>query len=222
MTFSGFPSGRLSVTPLPDLFFSDLLSQIDDLAELKLILHVYWRLAHRKSPLCLSRSELCADPVLRRSFGPPALDEALRRACARQSLIELRTAGPSGGEGWYFANNETGRREAARARQGRIRLGGALASQPAAASERPSIFALYEQHIGMLTPLLAEQLEDAAQTYAPQWIEEAFAVAAQNNKHSWRYVQTILQGWLREGRDAQERRLAARPPQRRPALKPKR
>ena len=33
--FSGFPAGKLDVTPLPNLFFSELVPAIDDLAELK-------------------------------------------------------------------------------------------------------------------------------------------------------------------------------------------
>ena len=76
MDFSGFPDGRLSVTPLPDLFFNELLPQIDELSELKLTLHILWRLAHHKAPLCVSRSELHGDPVLRRSLTTRAVDDA--------------------------------------------------------------------------------------------------------------------------------------------------
>src|SRR5919204_3464556 len=109
--FAGFPSGKLRVTPLPDLFFSELLAQIDELAELKLTLHVLWCLAHRKSPLCLSLSALRADPVLRRSLQGAPLEETLKRATQRGTLLELRTRKPSGAvEHWYFANTEAGRR----------------------------------------------------------------------------------------------------------------
>jgi len=202
MKFVGFPSGKVRVTPLPDLFFSELLPQIDDLAELKLSLHVYWRLAHRKSPLCLSLSELRGDALLRRSLNGQGLEDALARATRRGTLIEVLMRDPSGAvEHWYFANSPGGRREAARARAGQLPLGGSAASaRPAEARERPNIFALYEQHIGMLTPLVAEQLKEASQTYAPQWLEEAFGIAALRDKRSWRYVEAILQRWAREGR----------------------
>jgi|SRR5438105_925857 len=202
MNFIGFPSGRVRVTPLPDLFFSELLPQIDDLAELKVSLHVYWRLAHRKSPLCLSLSELRADALLRRSLNGHGLADALARAARRGTLIEVRMQQPAGAvEPWYFANTPAGRREAAQARAGKLGLGGSAASAPPAETrERPNIFALYEQHVGMLTPLVAEQLKEASQTYAPQWVEEAFAIAAQRDKRSWRYVEAILQRWAQEGR----------------------
>jgi DnaD/phage-associated family protein len=225
MPFSGFPSGRVSVTPLPDLFFSDLLGQIDDLPELKLTLHVFWRLAHHKPPLCLSRSELAADPLLRQTLGAAPLEPALERTVARHSLIVIRARNKAGEvEQWYFINNEAGRHDAARVRNGSLKLQRDAALLSAAPTgERPTIFTLYEQHIGMLTPLLAEQLKDAAQTYPPDWIAEAFETARQNNKRSWRYVEVILQTWTRDGRGTlppAEPVPARRPPMLRP--KPRR
>ena len=40
-------------------------------------------------------------------------------------------------------------------------------------AQRPSIFSLYEQNIGLLTPLLAEQLVEAERRYPAGWIEDA-------------------------------------------------
>ena len=40
--------------------------------------------------------------------------------------------------------------------------------------DRPNIFALYEQNIGLLTPLIAEDLKDAINHYPEEWIEAAF------------------------------------------------
>src|SRR5712692_1975979 len=221
MKFVGFPGGKVSVTPLPDLFFSELLAQIDDLAELKVTLHVFWRLAHHTAPLCLSRSELQADAVLRRSLAVQSLDDALQRAAQRQSLIALRTQNKAGAvEHRYSANSDCGRHAAARVRSGQLKVRRDVTiAPPPAASEPPNIFTLYEQSIGLLTPLIAEQLQEAAQTYAPQWISDAFAIAAQQNKRSWRYVQAILQRWAREGRMKAEG--GRRKPSSPPALKPK-
>ena len=199
MEYSGFPDGRLSVTPLPDLFFSELLPQIDELSELKLTLHILWRLAHHKAPLCVSRSELQGDPVLRRALTTPAVDDALRRAVRRRTLIEVLVQNASGeSEACYFANSTEGRRDAERVRHGQQ----PNTSQPteAASSQRPNIFVLYERHIGMLTQLIAEQLQDADQTYPSEWFPAAFQIAAQADKRSWHYVQAILQRWASEGK----------------------
>ena len=64
-----------------------------------------------------------------------------------------------------------------------------------------NVFSIYEQNIGMLTPIIAERLKDAEQTYPLEWIEDAFREAVENNKRSWRYVESILNRWAVEGRD---------------------
>src|SRR5581483_2462354 len=60
---------------------------------------------------------------------------------------------------------------------------------------RPNVYALYEQHLGPLTPLLAEQLRDAERMYPRAWIEGAILQAVHYNKRNWRYVQAILADW---------------------------
>jgi DnaD/phage-associated family protein len=66
--------------------------------------------------------------------------------------------------------------------------------------QRPNIFALYEQNIGPLTPLLAEELMEAEGRYPASWIEDAFREAVSLNKRSWRYALRILERWAAEGK----------------------
>src|SRR5205823_9996722 len=66
--------------------------------------------------------------------------------------------------------------------------------------ERPNIFVLYEQNIGLLSPLIADQLKDAADQYPPEWIEAAFRQAVQQNKRKCSYISAILTSWETEGR----------------------
>jgi DnaD/phage-associated family protein len=66
--------------------------------------------------------------------------------------------------------------------------------------DRPNIFALYEQNIGLLTPLIAEDLKDAISHYPEEWIEAAFREALQHNKRKWSYISAILRRWETEGR----------------------
>jgi DnaD/phage-associated family protein len=66
--------------------------------------------------------------------------------------------------------------------------------------ERPNIFVLYEQNIGLLSPMLADQLKDAADHYPQSWIEDAFREAVQQNKRNWNYIRAILRRWETEGR----------------------
>jgi DnaD/phage-associated family protein len=67
-----------------------------------------------------------------------------------------------------------------------------------------NIFALYEQNIGIITPMIAEELKEADKIYPPQWIEEAFREAVTLNKRSWRYIARILERWASEGKDSGE------------------
>ncbi len=68
--------------------------------------------------------------------------------------------------------------------------------------ERPNIYVLYEQNIGLLTPIMAEKLQDAEGRYPREWIEAAFEEAVLNNKRNWRYIERILERWTAEGRQS--------------------
>ena len=64
-----------------------------------------------------------------------------------------------------------------------------------------TIFQHYEQNIGVLTPMIAEEIADALDVYPTSWIEEVILIAVTFNKRSWAYCRTILERWNREGKD---------------------
>ncbi len=207
--FSGFPSGKVQVTPLPNLFFSELLPAIDDLAELKVTLHIFWLLANRKAsaPPYVTVSELRADRTLIQSLTASGAepDEALTRvltaACTRGTLLAKRRA--IEGDGLYFLNNDAGRRafeKSERAEESSPR--GAARESPlgTALVDRPNIFVLYEQNIGLLTPIISEELKEAEKEYPADWISDAFKIAVKQNKRSWAYIGGILKRMKTEGR----------------------
>ena len=62
--FNGF-TAKTGFTPIPNLFFSALLPQIDDLAELKVTLHIFWTMYHKRGyPRFITYRELLGDPSL--------------------------------------------------------------------------------------------------------------------------------------------------------------
>ena len=71
---------------------------------------------------------------------------------------------------------------------------------------RPNIFTLYEQNIGLLTPLMADTLLDAEKTYPAEWIEDAFKIAVERNARNWRFIDAILRSWKEKGRDEKDQR----------------
>jgi len=197
--FAGFPAGKLRFTSIPDLFFSQLLPEIEDLAELKVILHLFWLLHDRPGGApCASWQELASDGVFLEGLGG---EEALRRGLdkAVERGVLVRVAGQE--REWYFLNDQRGRRAVERVREGRVKLEGVPLSYACGPSpERPNIFTLYEQNIGLLQPIIAEELAQAEKEYPPEWIEEAFRLAAERNVRRWRYIRGILERWAAQGR----------------------
>ncbi|MCC6174319.1 MAG: DnaD domain protein [Chloroflexi bacterium] len=271
--FAGFPD-RTTYVPLPAAFFGTLLREIDDLAELKTLLHVC-RLLHeqRRGPRFVRRSDLLADLALLAALDSEAGGDADREgarigatahlgsraqqgasggACreedsgVRHSVddtvqhgIHGALAGRTGGDegsGWpercveralclsvrrgtllevaihddtgedrcYLLNTHANERVVQAVMRGERTLGALRPSpaprEPDRRGERPTIFELYEQNVGLLTPLLAEELSEAAATYPPAWIEDAFREALAQNKRSWRYILRILEAWGSRGR----------------------
>src|SRR5579859_7025573 len=107
--FTGFPAGKNLYVPVPDVFFTVLLPEIEDTAELKVTLHLFWLLAQKQgNPRCVSDRELAADHVLLRGLkrqGDPRpaeerLQHGLELALARGTLlrIHLKLLSDSSGE----------------------------------------------------------------------------------------------------------------------------
>ncbi len=208
--FSGFPAGKVRFTPLPNLFFSKLLPAIDDLAELKVTLHIFWLLHQKKGyPRYVSWRELEADGVLVGGFRgmgqepEECLRQALERAVARGTLLHVTAQQEDERDDWYFMNTDAGRRAVEKIRRGELELDAVVSpSEVRLEVERPNIFVLYEQNIGLLTPLIVEELRDAEKTYPADWIEEAFRIAVEHNVRRWRYVCSVLERWAVEGKDS--------------------
>lgn len=126
--------------------------------------------------------------------------EAAASLAGRPPLVVVGEAHEAS-ETCLFLNTPGNRRLLARVTRGeaRLELEPAVAAAPAA-PRRLTIFELYEQNIGLLTPLLVEELREAAETYPPEWIQEAFREAVGYNRRHWRYVRRILENWATQGR----------------------
>ena len=210
--FSGFPAGKLKATAIPDLFFSELVPAIDDLGELKVTLHLFWLLQQQKRRVkAMALGELIKDTVLLKSLAAPDSQPAervrlaLTQAVARGTLLRVRVRGTENAEEWFFLNTESGRDLLRQVIDGELQLGGEpLTEEETLPDERTNIFILYEQNIGLLQPLIVEELEEAEKLYPMTWIEEAFKIAVENNVRRWRYIQAILERWLVEGKSDEE------------------
>ncbi len=207
--FPGFPPGKTRFTPIPDLFFTELLAAIDDLDELKLTLYMFWALNRQRGyPRYLTMTELEQETLLlaalRTEGADPlaALRAAVDKAVARGTLLRLSIASEREEVDYLFANTPQGRKAVEQVKRGELLLEvTGHVREPYVAPERASILELYEQNIGLLQPLLVDELLEAEQTYPAEWIQDAFRLAVENNVRRWRYIRAILERWAREGKD---------------------
>lgn len=208
MTFKGFPPGKQPLVPLPAQFFTELLPEMDNLDELRVVLYAFWALSQQENePRWLERSDFAEDERLMSGLSPQRLGDALERAVLRGVL--LRSAPVEGREVQYFLNSDRGRQALQALEAGKWPSGGMPRPAARLDQERPNIFRLYERNIGALTPLLAETLREAETSYPADWIEEAFQAAVERNARNWKYIEAILKRWKEEGRGSRDERDSA-------------
>jgi DnaD/phage-associated family protein len=210
--FGGFPT-KTKFTPIPNVFFTRLLPEIDDPAELKVTLHIIWAIYQKRGyPRFMTYRELLSSPELMKGLvnngsRSQLLKRALTQAVDRGTLLHVTLERDGEVEDLYLVNTDDGRRAVERIGSGEIKLGGLVAAEPEPeGAERPNIFELYEQNIGMLSPIIVEQLKEAERSYPEPWIEDAFRIAVDLNKRNWRYISRILERWDVEGKDDGEHR----------------
>jgi DNA replication protein len=205
--FSGFPSGKTRTVAVPALFFTDLAPQIDHVGEMKVTLYCFWRLSLKEGSIrYVRRAEMIVDTTLLAGLAQykheaeAALDEALERATARGTLLHIELESASGKEDLYFMNTPKGRAAVEGIIKGEWRPTLDDDTPVEVLIDRPNVFTLYEQNIGPLTPLIADELRDIETEYSPEWIEEAIKESVTNNARSLRYVVRILESWKSQGK----------------------
>jgi DnaD/phage-associated family protein len=197
--FAGF-TDKETFTQIPDSFFRQLLNEISEADELKVTLYALWCFEHMEG-----RVRFLQEKDFLGCVGDPG--PALGKAVDHGSLLLAKKKTKA----LYFLNSPRGRAAAEAFTKGKLEVPpGASSSNPP--PERPNIFKLYEENIGPLTPMLADTLKDAEQTYPPEWVAEALEIAVKGNKRNWKYMEAILRRWKEEGHaEEQDRRDAKEP-----------
>jgi len=205
--FPGFPDGKMRLTSIPNPFFSELLPIIDDLAELKVTLYAFWALTQKEGDVRYLRlTDFLNDTGFVKGLAPSitaattTLMDGIERAIARGTFLHVNIESANGRLDLYFLNTAKGRAAVDGITRGEWRPNPDEDQPISVLIERPNIFVLYEQNIGVLTPMIAEELRDAEQEYPARWVEDAIKLAVENNVRKWRYVSSILERWRLEGR----------------------
>lgn len=206
--FTGF-SSKAPAIPIPVQFFTELIGKIDDINELKLTLCLLWAVRVKiKSQRYMSLKQiagLCKEIGLwanKDKISDDELEKMLNKAVERGTLIKARLKYKEKEENVYLVNIDKDREWLQRYTAGETVSKNLeiKAIEDATIEPLPDIFTLYEQNIGIISPIIAEDLKRAEELYPAQWINDAFKEAVQLNKRSWRYILRILERWSMEGR----------------------
>ncbi len=200
----------MQFTPIPNLFISQLLPQINNLNELKTILHIFYSIYSKRGyPRYVTFNDLLSDAGLVESLrcNDSELEETLRSALEmaekRGTILSLELDRDGNSEELFFINTMKDKQVLEKIQSGEIVLGGLKPVKRTSALETvapPDIFTLYEENIGMLNPLIAEWLKEAENLYPESWIRDAIKEAVSLSKRNWRYIDRILENWSAEGR----------------------
>ena len=203
--FNGFQENKKEFTGIPDVFFRELLPELEDINEIKLCLYILWKAnTIGDFGMPITAADILLDKIFiggleSSTVGTEKLvTEILKKAVVDNILLKIKS-GSIGEPDIYFINSPRGRKAASAKSQ---------KFQPTKITLdhiQPNIFQLYQENIGPLTPIIADALREAEDIYPVEWVEEAIQIAVQNNVRRWRYVEKILDRWQKEGRDGTDR-----------------
>jgi DNA replication protein len=201
---------------VPHEFLRDIVIEITSPEELQVTLAVY-RLASEldgdETPL--AERSILRDEPLRKAMQKSGItndpDEriltGLDLAVGRGTLIRFVATRGRKEAFWYYLNTPVNRHTVAAMERGALSPPAIIwegKSEPRIAVDPPNAFRMYEQNIGPLTPLIADQITQAIRDYPADWIEDAIGEAVSYNRRSWRYIVRILENWKATGRRDEE------------------
>lgn len=197
---------------IPLAYLRDVVPTVTNMDELHAALTVFRLLAeagNEETPI--AETSIMNDAPLRQTLrvtgSASSIDarifDALELAVGRNTFLRFVAEGETRQSAWYLANTPVNRAMVQAMRDGRVQPPRAIwdgAAAPQIAADPPNVFRLYEQNIGTLTPIIADQLTAAASEYPATWIEDAIGEAVSYNKRNWRYILRILENWRQSGR----------------------
>lgn len=205
--FAGFSEKTAQQTSIPEVFFQEILADIDHLGELKLTLYFFWRFNHMEGTfLYLKHSQILNDQRFMTGMGKTieeakkCLGKSINKSVQRGTLLRAELEIDGKLDTLYLLNSPKGRAAVDAIENGEWRFSDDDRVQLEILTETSNIFQLYEDNIGPLTPIIADALGDAEDTYSNNWIVEAIQIAAENNKRNWKYIEAILKRWHQEGK----------------------
>lgn len=196
----GFPlSDNYATTRVPNAILGRVLANVEEPDVVKLVLRTVWHLDRQRGyPKFITREDLRTDRVLSRILTDDTrFERALQGALSCNVLIEVvidqRT--------YLMLNTAT----AARAAVGTTASRDARDHDengwgtPATVGSQSDAFRAYEENIGILTPMIRENILAALEDFTDEDITHAVRIAVENESRSWSFVAGVLRRWSKEG-----------------------
>jgi DNA replication protein len=205
-------SPRQRPVTVPAAFLEDVAPEIATLEELHVSLAVFRIVASldgEETPV--AERMIVRDAPLRRALRRDGVtndaDERIRQglelAVGRGTLLRFVARQGRRQTLWYYLDTPVNRATVASMERGALAPPSIVwegDQPPTITVDRPNAFRMYEQNIGPLTPLIADQISRAIEDYPADWIEDAIEEAVTYNRRSWRYILRILENWTATGR----------------------
>ncbi len=207
--FQGFPK-VMDFTPIPNLFLNRLMPHINNITELKTILYIFMSIYKKKGyPRFVTFNELLSNVSLIQSLkkndetSEDMLLHALKLATKRGVILHLSVSSKNRTDDIYFLNTQSDKQAIERITNADLNLIDLEPNNKSATQVQklPDIFTLYEENIGILTPIIADELKEAEKLYPFEWICDAIKKAVVQNKRKWNYISAILENWSIEGKN---------------------
>jgi DnaD/phage-associated family protein len=207
--FQGFPR-IMDFTPIPNLFLNKLMPHINNIAELKITLYIFMSIYKKKGyPRFVTFNELLNNVSLVKSLKKngetpeDTLFNALNLATKRGVILHLSVDNNNRIDDIYFLNTQSDAQAIQRLTSVDLNLVGSETKKVSTtlAKELPDIFTYYEENIGILTPIIADELKEAEKIYPNEWICDAIKQSVVQNKRKWNYISAILERWSAEGKN---------------------
>jgi DNA replication protein len=207
--FQGYPRNAGAI-PVPVLFFESVLPSIEDINELKMVLGIFKLIKYKRGYLrFVTLHELIQNKTITSGIKvagneqvSAVMNRAVDLAVEHGSLVKARLVIKGQEENVYIINHESDRTALDNILNGKVTVDN-LDVVSVINDDLPAvdnIYKLYEQNIGVITPLIAEELKKAEEMYSTDWIREAFSEAIKQNIRNWKYISRILERWTEEGK----------------------
>ena len=194
-----FPLGDdFGSTRVPNAVLSAVLNEVEESETVKLILRAVWLLERQRGfPASITVNELRHDRVLVCVFkSQERFDAALDQSLNLGVLIKFELNNADA----LMLNTVSATRQVEHAKDTQPESIEDDGWDASVGAEMPDdAFRAYEENIGILSPMIRENITAALQDFSDQDIIEAIKIAVENENRSWSYVAGVLRKWARDG-----------------------